>query len=210
MPLLADLIGLGQPCRDFVIHLISALEAKGVEMIPRRKRFDAAKTRMLATARQDDVAVDPFSPNNKRSEAHPHLEGDARLLRQNSDRAIRFGEAAQFVEGRADVRRFSFEMRGERVTTARMRLIAISELPFAIRTSPHRSARCANPHGLELLAAIKARVMPKPAPIIDIRGESEKREVLPVHVVLQIEHSRKTRAGDLRLVPRAITALRRQ
>src|ERR1700720_118822 len=89
-------------------------------------------------------------------------------------------------------------------------VIAIRTLPLAVCAPTHRSARCANPHRFKLLTTIKTRIMPEPAPIIYIRREREQREVLPVHVVLQIEHARKTCAGDLRLVPRAITLLRRQ
>src|SRR5438067_12214778 len=52
--------------------------------------------------------------------------------------------------------------------------------------------------------------MPEPAPIIDIGREREQRKILPIHVVLQIKHPRETGAGNLRLVPRAIWALRRK
>ena len=88
MPLLTNSIGLGQPRGDLVIHFVRAFESKSVEMIPGRKSFDAAKTRVLETPRQDDVAVDPISSNDKRGEAHPHLEGDARFLGQNRDGAV--------------------------------------------------------------------------------------------------------------------------
>ena len=53
------------------------------------------------------------------------------------------------------------------------------------------------------------RIMIEPAAIIDVGRQREQREILPVHVVLQIEHARETGAGNLRLVPRAIALLRR-
>ena len=85
MALPADSIGFGQPTGNSVVHFIGAFESKSVEMIPGRESFDAAKTQMLETVRQDHVAVDPISPNDKRGEAHPHLERDARLLGQQRD-----------------------------------------------------------------------------------------------------------------------------
>src|SRR5947199_171394 len=50
--------------------------------------------------------------------------------------------------------------------------------------------------------------MPDAAAIIDVRREGEQREVLTIHVVLQIEHARKTGARDLLLIPRSIGLLR--
>jgi hypothetical protein len=136
MSLFADSISLGQPRGDFIIHIIGVFESESVKMIPGRESLDAAKTRMLEPSRQNDVAIDPIPQNDKGGEAHAHLERDPRLLGQDRDGAVQFGDATQLVEDRANVPRFSFEMQCERVTTARMRLIAISELPFAIRASP--------------------------------------------------------------------------
>ena len=136
MPLLADLVGLRQPGRDFVIDLIQVLEPKGVEMISRRKSLDAPETRMLETTRQDDMPVYPIFANDERGETHAHLKGDACFLGQNSDRAILSGNRQQLVEDGAHYGRCAFEMSGQRVTAARMRLIAICKLPPAIRATP--------------------------------------------------------------------------
>jgi hypothetical protein len=59
MTLFTDSIRLGQPRRHFIIHFLDARESKSVEMISGRESFDAAKTRVLETPREDDVAVDP-------------------------------------------------------------------------------------------------------------------------------------------------------
>src|SRR5205085_4110571 len=162
--------------------------------------------------------------------AHSHLEGDTSFLRQDRDGAVQFCEVAQLVEDRADGRWLSFEMGSERITAARMRLIAICKLPFAVRASPHRVCRANHiklcivvatavwavsperPTGawLHATAAIKTRVMPEPTAIIDIGREREKRKILPIHIVLQIKHPRETGAGNLRFIPRAIGSLRRQ
>src|SRR5207302_2838116 len=58
------------------------------------------------------------------------------------------------------------------------------------------------------IAAVKARLMTKAVAIIHIRRESEQRKILPIHVVLQIEHARKSGAGDLLFLPRAVGLLR--
>ena len=138
MPLLADLVGLFKPGRDFVIYVIHVLEPKGVEMISRRKSLDAPETRMLEAARQDDMAVHPISANDERSETHPHLKCDPRFLGQDSDRAIFSGDRKQLVEDGAHRDRFAFEMRGQRGTAAGMRLIAIGESTAALWAAPER------------------------------------------------------------------------
>src|SRR5438552_14725856 len=52
--------------------------------------------------------------------------------------------------------------------------------------------------------------MAEAAPVIYVGGEGEEREILPVHVVLQIEHAGETGAGDLRFVPGTIGLLGRK
>jgi hypothetical protein len=140
MPLITHLIRFGEPGRDFGIYVIDALETEGVEMISRRKSFDAREALIFQAARQDDVAVDPVLPDHERGKAHPHLKRDPRFLGQDFDGAVLFGNASQFIENRADVRRLPFEMRSERVTAASVRLVPIRELPAAIGTTPHCSA----------------------------------------------------------------------
>src|SRR6266516_2457733 len=51
------------------------------------------------------------------------------------------------------------------------------------------------------LAAIKARLMAQAAAIIHICRQSEQRKILSIHVVFQIEHTGKSSAGGLRLLP---------
>src|SRR6059058_2485000 len=71
------------------------------------------------------------------------------------------------------------------------------------------TAAAAPPRGRQLqIATIKTRTMSDAAAIIDVRREGEQREVLTIHVVLQIEHARKTGPRDLLLIPRSIGLLR--
>ena len=52
--------------------------------------------------------------------------------------------------------------------------------------------------------------MAEAAPVIYVGGEGEEREILPIHIVLQVEDSGKTCAGDLRFVPRTVGLLCRE
>ena len=88
MALLPDSIRFREPGGDFSVDLIDAFEPEGVEMIPRRKSFDAAKARILQAPRENNVAVHPVLANDERGKAHPDLESDPRLLGQDGDRSI--------------------------------------------------------------------------------------------------------------------------
>ena len=136
MPLLADAVGFGKPCRDLVVDLVRAFEPERVKMIPRRKSFDATKTRMFASARQNHVAIHPVLANHERRETHPHLECDSRFLWQNGDRTVLFRDGQQFVEDVADSLWFAGKMRRESVSTAGVGLIAIRKGAAATRTTP--------------------------------------------------------------------------
>src|SRR4029453_8619055 len=52
--------------------------------------------------------------------------------------------------------------------------------------------------------------MTETAAIIHVGGEREQREILPIHIVLQVEDTRETSPGDLRFVPRTGWLLRRK
>src|SRR5438045_4797446 len=55
---------------------------------------------------------------------------------------------------------------------------------------------------------MKTRTMAQTAAVIDVRCQREQREILSIEIVLQIEGPRKSCAGDLLLVPRAVRFLR--
>src|SRR6188474_994436 len=50
--------------------------------------------------------------------------------------------------------------------------------------------------------------MPDAAAVVNIGREREQRKVLPIHVVLQIEHAGKAGSRDLLLIPRSVGFLR--
>ena len=51
------------------------------------------------------------------------------------------------------------------------------------------------------VAAIETRTVSKAAAIIHVSGEREQREILAIHIVLEVENFREPGAGNLRLVP---------
>ncbi|HVF72042.1 MAG TPA: hypothetical protein VM940_10595 [Chthoniobacterales bacterium] len=141
MPLRAYLVCFGEPTSDFVVDFLDVLDPKGVEMIARRKSFDAPESRIFQTAREDDVAVDPVSPDHKSGEAHSNMERDPRFFRQNRQRAIRFGDAQQCVENFPDRLRFTVEVGAKPGAAASVRLVTVGECPPAFRATPKRKAR---------------------------------------------------------------------
>ena len=62
------------------------------------RRSRPAGTGVLEPPGQDHVPVDPAPPQAEGGEAHPHLEGDAGLLRQDRDRAVALGQLDQPLE----------------------------------------------------------------------------------------------------------------
>ena len=56
--------------------------------------------------------------------------------------------------------------------------------------------------------AVEALVMSNAAAVVDVGRESEEREILPIHVVLEIEDPGESGPGNLQFVPRAIGPLR--
>ena len=88
MPLLADAVSFLEPGGDFIVDLVRVREAEGVQMIPRRKRFDAAETRVFQATRKDHMAVHPVLSNDESRKTHPNLERDPGFLGQNGDGAV--------------------------------------------------------------------------------------------------------------------------
>ena len=86
MALLTYSVCFGEPGGDFLIDIVDVLEAKGMKMISRRERFDAAKARVLQATRQNNMALDPISADYKRREAHPNLKSDSGVFGQHGDR----------------------------------------------------------------------------------------------------------------------------
>src|SRR5205809_4207090 len=136
MPLLADAICFREPGRHFAIDVVHRLESECVNVISWRNSFDATKTRMLESARQNHVAIHPVPPNHKSGEAHPDLKRDSRFLRENRDRPVPLRNHEQFVEDGARSLRLSDEMRRECISPAGVGLIAIRKEAAATWATP--------------------------------------------------------------------------
>jgi hypothetical protein len=138
MPLFAHSICLRKPRGHFVVDFVDAGETKRVKTISRRESFYATKSRILETAREDDMAVHPVPANHECGETHPDMKRDPRFLREDGERSVFVRESAQLFEDRADRFRFTGKVRRERVSPAGMRLIPIRERAAALRTTPER------------------------------------------------------------------------
>src|SRR5438105_2172169 len=121
MALLTNLICLGQPGGHFGIHVISSLEPKGMQMISRRECFDAPEAAIFNATSEHDMAVDPVPSNNERGKTHPHLKRNPCLFWKHGDWPVFPSDVQELVENGANGRRFSFEMRRERIAATRMR-----------------------------------------------------------------------------------------
>ena len=138
MSLCAYVVRFGEPRCDFAIDFSDVLEAKGVEMIPRRECLDPTETWVFQAPRENDMAVHPISPNDESSEAHADLESDPRFFGENDDRPVFLRQDQQAIEDRADLGGLSGEMGCERrAAPAGVRLISIRKLPPALRAAPH-------------------------------------------------------------------------
>ena len=168
MPLFADSIGLRQPRGDFCINVIDVLEAKGVQMVSRRKRFNAPKARMLEATRDADVAVHPIPSNERRQNSR--LERNACLFLQHVT-------GPWLAEGRNLSKCRTFAASPERskggTTTARVRLIRFAHcrtLRRATAVDRRSVARCllrftaifSSRGALDHHNAIEARSCPSP------------------------------------------------
>jgi hypothetical protein len=134
----ADGVGLGEPVGDLVVDLGGALDPERVQVVARREGLDAAEARLLASAGEHDVAVDPALPRLQRGEAHPGVERDARLLGEHVERAVALGDLDQPLDDRPDLRGLAGEVIVERTQRcAGVGLVAGREPAPAVRARPH-------------------------------------------------------------------------
>src|SRR2546423_15244033 len=110
MALLTNLICLGQPCGHFRVHVINALEPKGMQMISRREGFDAPEAAILNSTRENDMAVHPVPSNNERGKTHPHLKRNTCLFGEHGDWPVFLGNVLERVDNGANGPRLSLDM----------------------------------------------------------------------------------------------------
>ena len=76
----SDEVGLGDPGRHLVVHVLGSSQTKGVHDVPRRERLYIAKALAAQAFRQDDMPVQPALPQRDRGKAHARLERDPSSL----------------------------------------------------------------------------------------------------------------------------------
>ena len=74
--LVADSPGLREPPADIGVHVVGPGQPEGVQDVARRVLLDPAKPRVLESASENDMAVQPVPAGHERGEAHPDLERD--------------------------------------------------------------------------------------------------------------------------------------
>src|SRR5215831_1643333 len=83
MLLLSDRIGFANPRGKLIIEIFEIIDAKRVEMIPRRESLHLHKARMLKPACKDKVTNEKVFAHLHGYKGDPHLKGYARLFRQH-------------------------------------------------------------------------------------------------------------------------------
>ena len=79
--LFPDRVCLAQPRDKRVVDVGWLRETKVMDVIACGDRLDLSETRVLETAGEDDVAVEPLPSRRHLREGHAHLEGNARFFR---------------------------------------------------------------------------------------------------------------------------------
>lgn len=137
--LLTDRVRFTHPVLKLIVHIRHGQQTEMMHVIARRERFDAAKARIRATPRKDDVAIEPLIVRCNLRERHAHLKRDACLLWQDDHWSAAANRAAHgLIDGAYD-RTPASKMMREVVTSTRVRLIAVGEAPPAARTRPQRA-----------------------------------------------------------------------
>lgn len=96
--LLSNRVSLTDPRDKLIIKFGETVQTKGVQVISRRKGFDARETRMFKSARKNEMTNQIVSPHLDGDKRHSHLESDAGFLRKNSYRPTRFNHSSQCVK----------------------------------------------------------------------------------------------------------------
>src|SRR5688500_18405757 len=110
----------------------------------RRQAVDLPDHRTGPPSREHEVSVEPAISRCDLREGHPHLKGNAAVLRQHDDRADRLDALAHQVEQRSNGGRPAAEVMLEIEGTAGVRLVPVGEGTVAVRALPERAGSTAN------------------------------------------------------------------
>ena len=98
--------------------------------------LDPSKARILETASQDEVTVQPLAARRDLGKGHADLKRDAGLLRKDAHGTNRANRGGELPIQRANRRGLAAKMMRQREPSAGVRLIAVREQATARRTSP--------------------------------------------------------------------------
>ena len=120
MPLLPDLVGLAQPAKDLLVHLFPRSKAERVDMIAGRNMLHFREPGILQMTCKHNVSDKPVTPQAHSRKAHPHLEGDASLLRHHQNRTALANQLRKFPKQRNRHLTFPCKVLAQRIARASM------------------------------------------------------------------------------------------
>ena len=138
MKLLPHQIRFRHPRSKIIIDVTRLRDPKCVQVVARRERSHLAEARMVQSSGKNDVSVEPVPARSDLRERHAHLKRDACFFRKDSDPAVRSDDGDDFLEERADDRRFAAEVMRQRESPARVRLIAVRKPSSTLAAAPER------------------------------------------------------------------------
>jgi len=112
-----------------------------MEVVARRERLDGEEPRIVDPASQHEMTIQAAPARRDLRERHPHVEGDAGLLRQDSDGAALLQRGEERFEERPDLGGSALEVAVEVMAATGVRLIAVRERAPAERAGPQGLSR---------------------------------------------------------------------
>ena len=135
--LFADVVSLTKPTLYLFVQLLDSVYPEMMHVALWCERIDFPKAGTVESSRQHDVGVQLRRRQSIHGgEDHARLEADARAGGCKRDVATRERELGEAIEQRALRRAVSLQECFNREVAARVRLVWIRELPFALRARP--------------------------------------------------------------------------
>lgn len=139
MTLLADSVSFRKPFFKVFINVRQRGQAEMMNVVSGRNRVNTTESRVLESACQNDVAVNPSHTGSQLGEGHAHLKRDAGFLREHDHRSAAPHRLESGIKDRADFRWLAPEVGFQIVRAAKVGLIAIGETAFAGGALPERA-----------------------------------------------------------------------
>lgn len=111
-------IRFSKPGSELCVDFADPRQPERMEVIAGRESLNPSESRVVKTASEDQVAVQPASTRGHLRERHPDLKRDPGLLREDFDGADRTDGGHDGVIQGSNCRRLALEMMGNRITAA--------------------------------------------------------------------------------------------